>query len=259
MFQTAHPLIGMVHLAPLAGSPNYKGNDEQIIASALSDAKAIADAGFDAIMMENFGDSPFCPDQVPPITITLMTKIAVEITRSVNIPLGINVLRNDVTSALAIAKAANAEFVRVNILSGARLTDQGVITGKAYEVLRLRDAWQCNAKILADVNVKHSAPLAPMDLVQETKDLSLRAGADGIIVSGSGTGIGVDLNELKTVVEATEKPVFIGSGATASNIRSLLQHAHGVIVGTALKKSMAEPVDIERAKLIVESAQKKGD
>src|SRR5215218_4452321 len=128
------PVIGMVHLLPLPGSPRFGGNLSDIRDAALRDADALARGGVHGIMMENFGDVPFFPGRVPAAVVAHVTAIAGEIRRAVDIPLGINVLRNDGQSALAVAHAVGASFMRVNVLSGARVTDQGVIEGIAHDL-----------------------------------------------------------------------------------------------------------------------------
>ncbi|MDQ3439664.1 MAG: phosphorybosylanthranilate isomerase, partial [Planctomycetota bacterium] len=136
--------------------------------AALRDAEALAEGGVHGIMMENFGDVPFFPGRVPAPVVAHVTAIGAEIRRSVDVPLGINVLRNDGQSALAVAHAVGADFIRVNVLSGARVTDQGIVQGIAHDLLRERaQLGATNVKILADVDVKHSAPLAPRPLVKE--------------------------------------------------------------------------------------------
>ncbi len=152
-----------------------------------------------------------------------------------------NVLRNDAEAALSIATAADAQFIRVNVHTGARLTDQGIIEGKAHETLRLHEELGSDVKILADVDVKHSAALAERP-VEELVDETLGRGrADGIVVSGVGTGHEVDTEMLESVVACRDEigsdaPVLLGSGTTAENVRGLLDIADGAIVGTALKE-----------------------
>jgi len=189
-------------------------------------------------MMENFGDIPFLPGRVSATVVAAMTKVAVEVKRKVTLPLGINVLRNDGVSALAIAFAAGADFIRVNVLTGARVTDQGVIGGIADVLLREQAATGANkVRILADVDVKHSAPLAARPLADEVKDTILRGLADAVIVSGSGTGAAVDINKLKLVRDAAQRaPVLIGSGVSLDTIEGLMPYSSGFIVGTSLKK-----------------------
>src|SRR5690242_19836277 len=118
-------VVGMLHLAPLPGSPLYTGQFEMIRERLLRDAEALAAGGVHGLMMENFGDVPFYPGRVPAHVVACMTALAAEVRRAVDLPLGINVLRNDGLSALAVAHAVGAQFIRVNVLCGARVADQG--------------------------------------------------------------------------------------------------------------------------------------
>lgn len=232
-------LVGMVHLAPLPGSPGYGGDWPAVLEAARRDTTALAEGGADAVMLENFGDAPFFRTQVPRITISAMTAAAVVVREAAGgLPVGVNVLRNDGRAALAVAIAAGASFIRVNVLSGARLTDQGIIEGIAAELLRERRAWGGEGvAIWADVDVKHSAPLAARALEDEVADVVERGGADALIVSGSGTGKPTDAAKLARVrLLAGEVPVLVGSGATAQTAGELRRHASGFIVGTALKR-----------------------
>lgn len=253
-----HPVIGMVHLRPLPGSPRYAGGFDAVIEAALADAKTWASAGAHGLMMENFGDVPFYKDDVPRETVAAMTKLASELRRAVpGLPLGINVLRNDGLSALAVAAAVGASYVRVNVLSGAAVTDQGVIEGKAAGLMRYRKTLGAEqVKVLADVRVKHAAPLALRPLQEEVEELVQRAGADAVIVSGSGTGKPTDLSHAAAVKRyAGDTPVLIGSGADASSMPQLKGACDGFIVGSAAKPGgkIDEPVDLELAKQIVAS------
>ncbi|HLH29612.1 MAG TPA: BtpA/SgcQ family protein, partial [Terriglobia bacterium] len=141
-------------------------------------------------------------------------------------------------SALAIAAAVGAEFIRVNIHTGARLTDQGIIEGSAHETLRYRKLLGSQAiQIFADVDVKHSAPIAARELRVEVEELVSRGGADAVIVTGSGTGAETSLEDLKTVKSAAgASPVIAGSGVDAKNVSAVLKIADAVIVGTSLKQ-----------------------
>src|SRR4051812_32160574 len=163
-------VIGMIHLPPLPGSPRSAGDVKAVREIALRDAAALHEGGAHGLMIENFGDVPFYPGRVPAYVVAHMTAIAAEVRTRVALPLGINVLRNDGLSALAVAHACGAEFVRVNVLCGARVADQGLLQGIAHDLLRERlllGATAGDLKILADVDVKHSAPLAPRELIDE--------------------------------------------------------------------------------------------
>ena len=136
----------MLHVPALPGSPRNELSLNAIIDWVLTDANALAGGGTDGLIVENFGDVPFYPRQVPPHTVAYMTALAGEVRRRFKLPLGINILRNDPASALAIAAAVAADFIRVNIHTGARLTDQGVIQGTAHKTLRYRKLLGCDVK-----------------------------------------------------------------------------------------------------------------
>lgn len=242
------PVIGMIHLAPLPGAPRYAGSLAAIRDRALTDAAILVEGGVHALVIENFGDTPFYPQVVPPQTIASMTTIIAALRQAVPVPLGVNVLRNDGLAALAIAQATGAAFIRVNVLCGARVTDQGLVEGKAHEILRARAHWQAAVEILADVQVKHSAPLAVRSVGEEVHDLVDRAGAQGVIVTGQATGHSPEVMELQAVQRAADCPVLVGSGVTADSLSLYWPWADGYIVGSSLKQHglASDVVDRER-------------
>jgi membrane complex biogenesis BtpA family protein len=132
------------------------------------------------------------------------------------------------------------------------VADQGLLQGIAHDLLRERAVLGAgHIKILADVDVKHSAPLARRDLVDEVDDTIERGLADGLIVSGAGTGKATDPKHVAIVKAAAgEVPVFIGSGASLATLPELLPYADGFIVGTHFKRDgvASAPVDVERVK-----------
>src|SRR4051812_25124527 len=121
------PIIGMIHLKPLPGTPGFGGSIDAIVDAALADARALDEGGIDAMMVENYGDVPFRRSAVEPHTIAVMMLAALAIRSVTAKPLGINVLRNDPLAALGIAAACGAAMIRVNVHTGAMVTDQGVI------------------------------------------------------------------------------------------------------------------------------------
>jgi membrane complex biogenesis BtpA family protein len=252
-------VIGMLHLPALPGAPLATSSLETIIRAVVKDAKTLTDGGVHALMMENFGDVPFYPGRVPSEVVAMMTAVAVEVRKVSPLPLGINVLRNDGMSALAIAKASGASFIRVNVLSGARVTDQGVIQGIAHDLMRLRKQLDAaEIAVIADVDVKHSAPLAHRNLIDEVEDTIKRGLADGVIVSGTGTGKPVDLEKLAKVQKiAGSIPVIVGSGVHVKNIGEIKQHSWGLIVGTSLKKDgvVTLPVDLKKVRELMKAVK----
>lgn len=202
----------------------------------------LADCGFDLVMIENFGDAPFFASRVPSVTVSAMTACALAARDACpDLPLGINVLRNDAEAALSIAAVVGAACIRVNVHTGARVTDQGVVEGRAAETLRLRRALGAEAvAVWADVDVKHSAPLAGMSgtIEQEAQDAVARGLANALLVTGEGTGKGVDLAKLRRVHQAAQKldaEVLVASGATLEGLPNLVGASDGVIVGSALR------------------------
>jgi uncharacterized protein len=250
-------LIGMVHLLPLPGSPNYGGTMDEICAAAINDALALKDAGFDALLIENYGDAPFRKETVEPLTVAAMTSAVTQVRREVSLPVGVQVLRNDAQAGLSIAAVSGAQFVRVNVHTGAMLTDQGIIEGKADETLRLRTALGVQVKIFADVFVKHATPLGTAPIKDAARDAAERGLADALIVSGSATGSEINVEDLHSVKSSVDIPVIVGSGVNADSVKSLLAIADGVIVGTAIKEHgiTTAPVDPERAKAFVEAVK----
>lgn len=235
--------IGMIHLAPLPGAPDYAGDIERVAADAAGAARALVEGGVTAIMVENFDDAPFYKDRLPPETVAGLTRCALEVRRAApGMPLGINALRNDGPAALAIAVAVGARFIRVNVLCGAMVTDQGLIEGCAAELIRLRRALDADVAIVADVAVKHAQPLGGFDLAQSARDTALRGRADALVVSGSGTGAPTPVARIEAVRAAVPGvPVLVGSGATVDTVD--LDRADGYIVGTALKRGGRLAVD----------------
>ncbi len=255
----AGTLVGMVHVGPLPGSPQYGGDMEPLLDDAVADAETLAAAGFDALVVENFGDAPFFADDVPKETIAAITRVVGRIVDAVPIPVGVNVLRNDALGGLAVAAATGAGFIRVNVLSGSMYTDQGLIEGKAAVVARTRATLCPEVAIYADVMVKHAVPPSGLTLEQAAQETAGRGGADAVIVSGRATGSAPTLTDLRKVRAAIPNtPLIVGSGATAATVAKFLTVADGVIAGTSLKRRSVttNPVQASRAKAFVQAAKK---
>ncbi|PSB22507.1 phosphorybosylanthranilate isomerase [filamentous cyanobacterium CCP1] len=259
IFATANPIIGVVHLLPLPTSPRWGGSLKAVIDRAEREATALASGGVNGIIVENFFDAPFPKDCVDPAVVSAMSIVVQRLQNLVTLPIGINVLRNDAHSAMAIAACSQAQFIRVNVLTGVMATDQGLIEGQAHQLLRYRRELGSDIKILADVLVKHARPLGSPNLttaVQETIDRGL---ADGVILSGWATGSPPSLEDLELASAAADgTPVFIGSGANWENIPQLIQAADGVIVSSSLKRHgrINQPIDPIRVSQFVEAMQR---
>ncbi|MGL5192347.1 MAG: photosystem I biogenesis protein BtpA [Chroococcales cyanobacterium] len=259
LFKTPNPIIGVVHLLPLPTSPRWGGSLKTVIERAEREATALASGGVDGIIVENFFDAPFTNGQVDPAVVSAMTLIVDRLMNLVTVPIGINVLRNDARSGLAIASCVGASFIRVNVLTGVMATDQGLIEGQAHQLLRYRRELGSDVKILADVLVKHARPLGSPNLTTAVQETIERGLADGVILSGWATGNPPSLEDLELAIAAAKgTPVFIGSGANWDNISTLMQAANGVIVCSSLKRhgQLQQPVDPIRVSQFVEATRR---
>ena len=264
------PLIGVIHLPALPGSPGWTAAGQPplgaLLDEALRDAEVYAEAGYDGLFVENFGDAPFFK-LAPAETTALITRCTREVIARVGLPTGVNVLRNDARAALGAAVAAEAGFIRVNVHTGAAATDQGIIEGRAAETLRLRDQLGAGptgphpVALLADVHVKHARPLDSDDIGQAAADAAKRGRADGLIVSGPGTGAAPDAALLERVRRADPGvPSFIGSGLTADLCATLVPWLDGAIVASATRKDgrAGQPVELDRARALAEAFRAAG-
>ncbi len=233
-FKVEKPIIGVVHLDALPGSPCFDSM-KSVLNSALEDTNKLIEGGVDGLIVENFGDKPFTK-KVDDMTISAMSVIIEEITNITDLPVGINVLRNDWRAALSIANVINLDFIRINVYSGIEATPEGLIEGEAGEIQRFREKNNIKCFILADINVKHGKAIYPREIEDGALDAAERGLADALILSGVRTGKEVDLDELKKVKSLVNTPVFIGSGLNQDNVKELMTIADGGIVGTFFKK-----------------------
>lgn len=259
IFKTANPIIGVVHLLPLPTSPRWGGSLKTVLDRAEQEATALAAGGVDAIIVENFFDAPFPKDHVDPAVVSAMTVIIQRLQQMVTLPIGINVLRNDAQSALAIASCVQAQFIRVNVWTGIMATDQGLIEGRAHDLMRYRRELGSDVKIFADVLVKHARPLGSVNLTTAVQDTIERGLADAVILSGWATGDPPNLEDLELARDAAQgTPVFVGSGADWENVPQMMQVADGVIVSSSLKRQgkRENSIDPIRVSRFVEAARR---
>lgn len=252
-------LLGVVHLPALPGAPRYGGKLAAVRQSMRRDLLTLKKGGAHAVIMENFGDAPFAASSAGPAAVACLTSLACEARELFPGPLGINLLRNDGIGAMAVAAASGADFIRVNVLVGARLADQGILNGIAEPLLRFRKKIGADPiRIFADIDVKHSAPLAPGYTIEdEARDAWERGGADALILSGAGTGHGTDPDHLRRAhAAAPHAPLLIGSGTTLDNLADYLPETSGFIVGTALKR--AGKIDPARVRAFVRALARAG-
>ncbi|MBA2277352.1 MAG: BtpA/SgcQ family protein [Chloroflexia bacterium] len=252
-------VVGVVHLPPLPGSPRGGSASDfaRLLDAVRRDAAVWAAGGASAVVVENFGDVPFARNRVGPETVAAMTLAARAVQEEVDLPIGINVLRNDVESAVAIAALTGAKFVRANVYAAVAVTDQGVIEGDPRAVQALIHRLGVPVAVWADVDVKHAAPLAHRPIGDLAEDAVERGLAAAVIVSGRATGQATAITDLAAVRQSLPTtPLYVGSGVVAKQLPDLLRFANGVIVGTAAKRDglLANPVDSSRVRALVDAA-----
>ena len=256
IWSVERPLVGMIHLLPLPGSPGWGGSMRAVIDRATADALALRLAGFDGLLIENFGDAPFHPRRVPAAAVAALAVAAAEITAESDLPIGINVLRNDAAAALGVAVAVGARFIRCNVHVGGMWTDQGWVEGRAHHTLRLRAVLGARVAILADVFVKHAVPPPGLTIADAARDTWERGLADALIVTGAATGVAPEDGRFEAVRAAVPgASIWIGSGLSAGDAR--LARADGAIIGSALQRDgrAGSGVDPERAVRFVRAAR----
>lgn len=255
------PLIGMVHLAALPGSPRASMRVEQIAKAAATEAKALEAAGFDAVLVENMHDLPYLRREVGPEIIAAMSACMLCVRAAVRVPVGVQILAGANRAAIAVANACGGAFIRAEGFHLASVADEGLMEeADAGPLLRFRRAIGAERVLVAaDVMKKHSSHAITRDLdLHEHVKTAEFMGADAVIVTGSATGEPVDMGDLREVREATRRPVLVGSGADASSAPHLLEHADAIIVGSSIKRGgrWDRPVDAAAARAFVKAARK---
>jgi membrane complex biogenesis BtpA family protein len=232
-------IIGMVHVQALPGTPNNQYSVEEICQIAVREAKIYADAGLDAIMIENMHDVPYLKGSVGPEITASMTVVAKAIRDAVDLPLGIQILAGANKEALAVAKAANFQFIRAEGFVFGHVADEGYIDSCAGELLRYRKAIDAvDIKIFTDIKKKHSSHAITADIdIDETAKAAEFFLSDGLIITGSSTGKAVYLHELKSLKDKIQIPVLVGSGITTDNLEEYWNYASGFIVGSHFKEN----------------------
>lgn len=252
--------VGMVHVGALPGTPRGGLPPAALAAQAVAEACALADAGFDAVMVENMHDRPYLGAGIGPEVTASMAVVAAAVRAAVRVPVGIQVLGGGSREALSVAHAAGLDFVRAENFVFSHVADEGLMAeAAAGPLLRHRRAIGADrVLVFADIKKKHASHAI-------TADVGIAAAAraaefflaDGVVVTGSETGAAVDERELAAVRAATRLPVLVGSGADAAGVARLLAVADAVIVGSSVKEDgrWENPVCPRRAAEFVRAAR----
>ena len=231
-------LGAMIALLPLPDAPHYGGDDKKILSQALSDLRHYLAAGVDAIVLENSHDLPYVKPPLPARGVAVMKRVAKEVRRRFDGPVGIQVLEAANETALEIAHEADLDFLRVEGYVFAHVGGAGLIEGCAGRLLRRRKALGCeHIKVFGDVKKKHCshALTGDLDILDEVKQAEFFL-VDGVIVTGARTTEPPAVAELRRVKKHAHVPVLIGSGMTPENIKTYFPLADGFIVGSTFRQ-----------------------
>jgi hypothetical protein len=255
-------LVGMVHLQALPGTPRNNGNSVQQTAErAVREASMLAEAGFDALILENMHDVPYLRREVGPEIVAAMTHVADRVRQAIGLPLGVQVLAGANRAAVAVAHAAGLDFIRAEGFVYAAVADEGLLDeADAGHLLRYRKMIGAErVKILADVKKKHSSHAITSDI--ELAEFARAAAffhADGVIVTGAATARPTSVEDVRVVRTATDLPLAVGSGVTPENARDLLAYADALIVGSWYKTrgQWQNDPDPQRVKDLVKAVER---
>jgi len=232
------PIIGMIHIGALPGTPNYKEEVVSIIQKAKAEASLYNSLGIPMLMIENMHDVPYLNRTVGPEVTSIMSIILYELKKTFGLPTGIQILAGANKEALAAAKSAGADFIRAEGFVFAHVADEGIFNSDAGELLRYRK--QINAEnilILTDIKKKHSSHSLTADTnIAETAKAAEFFLSDGVIITGTSTGTKPSLDEIKAVKASVDIPVIAGSGITYENVRDYYELCDGLIIGSYFKK-----------------------
>jgi membrane complex biogenesis BtpA family protein len=260
LFPEKKPLIAMIHVPALPGTPNNKLEISKITQQVCREAEVLIHGGVHAIMIENMHDVPYLNRSVGPEITSTMTHIATELRSMTELPLGIQILAGANREALAVALAADMQFIRAEGFVFAHIADEGLMDSNAGDLLRYRK--QIGAEhihIFTDVKKKHSSHSITQDIsLPETIHAAQFFLSDGVIITGSKTGASVDQEDLARAYEVSELPVLVGSGVTPEGLSSIINLADAFIVGSYLKKDgkWKNPPDVERLSALSTERQK---
>jgi hypothetical protein len=232
------PIIGMIHLQALPGTPKFIGSINDIITKALKEAAIYLSHNIPILMIENMHDTPYLNRAVGPEITSIISIIAYEIKQKFNVPLGIQILAGANKEAIAASYCSNADFIRAEGFVFSHIADEGLFNSDAGDLLRYRKYINADKiKIFTDIKKKHSSHAITNDVdIVETAKAAEFFLSDGVIITGGSTGKEPNLDEIISVKNSVSIPVIAGSGITANNIALYKPYCDAFIIGSYFKK-----------------------
>ncbi|EDR30069.1 hypothetical protein, conserved [Entamoeba dispar SAW760] len=238
-FEGHNRIIGMVHVHALPGTPNYSssaGRCRAIIEKAVEEATVYQQCGLDTIMIENMHDVPYLNSTAGPEITSAMSIVGYEIKRQLNLRVGVQILAAANKQAMAAAFCSGCDFIRAEGYVFGHVADEGYIDSNAGELLRYRKMIGAeDVLVFTDIKKKHSAHSITSDVsLIDTAKTAQYFLSDGIIITGTSTGVKTDPQEVRDVKKSVSIPVLVGSGVTPENVNEY-SSADALIVGSYFK------------------------
>lgn len=260
LFARPKPVIGVIHVGALPGTPRSSQSVSELITSARNEAKIYRECGVDGVIIENMHDVPYLRAEVGPEIVAAMTAIAAEVKRECGLPLGVQILAGANIEAMAVAHAADLDFIRAEGYAYAHVADEGLIQASAARLLRYRKLiGATRVQVWADVKKKHAAHAITADVsLGEMAETVEFMGVDCVIVTGSATGKPPSVADVLEAKRHCHLPVFLGSGITEHNVAEFYDNADGFIIGSAFKLDglWSNTVDPARVTSFVQKIQR---
>lgn len=260
LFTHAKPVIGVIHVGALPGTPRSSSRVAELVSQAKDEARVYKESGVDGVIIENMHDVPYLKGEVGPEIVAAMTAIGIEVKAECGLAVGIQILAGANIEAMAVAHAAGLDFIRAEGYAYAHVADEGIIEASAAKLLRYRKTIGAESvQVWADVKKKHSAHAITVDVsLGQTAETVEFMGADCVIVTGSVTGEAPQITDVKEAKSDCRLPVFLGSGISEANIDQFYDAADGFIIGSAFKVDglWSNTVDPARVTQFVRKLQK---
>jgi len=251
LFGDTKPVIAMVHLNPMPGTPLYDADAgvEGIVEAARRELSVLQEADVDAVMFGNENDRPYELKVDAAVTATMAYVIG-RLRAEIRKPFGVNVLW-DPMGSVAVATAVGASFVR-EIFTGTYASDMGPWNPNAGEALRYsRRLDRPDLVMLYNVSAEFADSLDRRTLPDRARSAVFSSIPDAILVSGTITGEAAAMSDLEAVKKGlAETPVMARTGVMQTAIADALKAADGGVVGSSLKFDghTWDTVDADRAR-----------
>jgi membrane complex biogenesis BtpA family protein len=251
LFSREKPVIGVIHVGALPGTPRSSQTVSELITSAKHEAQLYRECGVDGVIIENMHDVPYLRGEVGPEIVAAMTAVGIEVKSECRLPVGVQLLAGANIEAMAVAHAAGLDFIRAEGYAYAHVADEGLIQASAAKLLRYRRMiGATNVQVWTDVKKKHAAHAITADVsLGETAETVEFMGADCVIVTGSATGKPPTIADIREAKTHCSLPVFLGSGITANNIAEFYDEADGFIIGSTFKVDGLWSNTVDRARV----------